>query len=159
MLGIDEVLDYGSGFKNPLLELVEVEVVGLAEELELPLLLGGDDRRRAAAEAAVVDSGNRRVMVGELRLNFGIRNGSGGEFGLLGQVGIGVTVEMGGRIGLKMIFFTVGSHGRGNLGLKEWWVRLKLKEKREKGEEGEREMEKERGNAIRGGELGKRQDE
>ena len=69
VVGVDEVLDYGARLEDPLFELVEVEVVGLAEVVELPAVLGGDDRGRAATEAAVVDAGDGGVVVGELRFN------------------------------------------------------------------------------------------
>lgn len=66
VLGVDEVFDYGSRLQDTLFELVDVEVVGLPEELELPPLLGGDDGGGAASEAAVVDAGDGRVVVREL---------------------------------------------------------------------------------------------
>jgi len=67
-------------------EGVEVEVIWLAEELELEVLLGWDDRLRAAPKAAVVDPSDGLVMVGEFWLDFRVRNerkfcslGGGGE--------------------------------------------------------------------------------
>jgi len=52
----------------------EVEVVGLAEEEELPPPLGGKHRGRTAPEAAIVDAGHRRVVVGEFGLYLGWGN-------------------------------------------------------------------------------------
>lgn len=61
--GVGERLDEAPSVEDGTLEDVEVEMVRLAEELELVALLGGDDGGRAAAEAAVVDASNRRVVV------------------------------------------------------------------------------------------------
>ena len=58
VIGVDQVLDEGSGFEDGGFEVVEVEVVGLAEVEVLVEGLDGQDRRRAAAEAAVVDAGD-----------------------------------------------------------------------------------------------------
>lgn len=63
MISVDEPLDDSSGLENPILEVVEVEVVGLAEELELEVPLGFDNGGRTAAEAAVVDTGDGGVVV------------------------------------------------------------------------------------------------
>lgn len=73
VFGVDEVFDYGSRLEDTLFELVEVEVVGLPKELDLPPLLGGDDGGGAAAEAAVVDAGDGRVVVRE----FGVSDDGG----------------------------------------------------------------------------------
>ena len=56
-------------------EHVEVEVIGLLEEVELLGGLRGEDVARAAAEAAVVDSGDATVMVGQFLMNLGLGNG------------------------------------------------------------------------------------
>lgn len=90
--GIDEVLDYSPGATNPILELVEVEIVGLGEVLELPLSLGLEDRGGTAPEAAVVDAGDAGVVVGEFREDFGV--GDEGKPGSFGQVGLGIAVEV-----------------------------------------------------------------
>lgn len=54
----DELFDDDPGFEDPFLEVVEVEVVGVAEILELPLLLCSDDGGREAYEPVVVDASN-----------------------------------------------------------------------------------------------------
>ena len=106
VLGVDEVFEDGAGAEDPLLELVEVEVVGLPEVAELPAVLGGDDGRRAAPEAAVVDASDGGVVVGELRSDLGVGDGGasdgdgggggGSELWFFCQVvvGCGVTVEV-----------------------------------------------------------------
>ncbi|KAF5937243.1 hypothetical protein HYC85_024749 [Camellia sinensis] len=71
VVGIDEVLDYGAGVEDAVVEVIEKEGVGLVEEFDLPPSLGGDDGRRAASEAAVVDSGDAGLVVSELGLDFG----------------------------------------------------------------------------------------
>lgn len=81
MVCIDELLDYGSGLVDALLELVEVEMVGLGEVFELPPLLGFDDGGRAGAEAAVVDPGDVLVVVGKFSGDFGGGDEIGGKFG------------------------------------------------------------------------------
>ncbi|GER45875.1 tryptophan synthase alpha chain [Striga asiatica] len=91
VVGINEILDDGAGMEDLALEVIHEEIVGLAEEAELPPLLGGDDGGRAASEAAVVDSGDAGLVVGELLPNFGI--GYEGGFELLGDV---VVVAVGG---------------------------------------------------------------
>lgn len=63
---IDEVLDQGARLEEALVEGVEVEVVRLAEEAELPRTLGCKYGLRAATETAVVDSGDAGGMVREL---------------------------------------------------------------------------------------------
>ncbi|PON43235.1 hypothetical protein PanWU01x14_275780 [Parasponia andersonii] len=68
---IDEVLDKGAGAEEGGAEGVEVEVVGLAEEPELPGTLDSEYGFGAATEAAVVDSGDTREMVGELLADIG----------------------------------------------------------------------------------------
>jgi len=52
-------------------EVIEVEVVGLAEVPELPAVLRSDDGGGAAAEAAVVDARDGGVVVGEFGFDFG----------------------------------------------------------------------------------------
>lgn len=52
-------------------EVVEVEVVGLAEVGELRAVLRGENGGGAATEAAVVDSRHRGVVVGEFGIDFG----------------------------------------------------------------------------------------
>ena len=71
------------------MELVEVEMVRLAEPFELPLLQCRDNRSRAATKAAIVDPGNTRIMVREFRLDFGVGN-KRREFLLDGEIGLGV---------------------------------------------------------------------
>ncbi|PON69578.1 hypothetical protein PanWU01x14_087010 [Parasponia andersonii] len=66
VFGVDQVLDYGPGMEDPLLELIDVEIVRLSQILPLPCPLGLDDETRAGPEAAVVDPGNSRVVVREL---------------------------------------------------------------------------------------------
>ncbi|KAJ1391781.1 hypothetical protein SESBI_36353 [Sesbania bispinosa] len=46
VFGVDEFLDDGSGLKDSVFEVVEVEVVKLAGIFELSVLLGGDDGPR-----------------------------------------------------------------------------------------------------------------
>lgn len=65
------------------MEVIEVEVVGLAEVPELPAVLRGDDGGGAAAEAAVVDARDGGVVVAEFGFDFR-RSYKGGEFGLFG---------------------------------------------------------------------------
>lgn len=69
VVGVDEALDEDARSEDGGLEGVVVEGVGLAEEEQLVALLGGDDGGRAAAEAAVIDPGDSRVVVRELRLD------------------------------------------------------------------------------------------
>lgn len=90
VFGVDEFLDDGSGLKDSVFEVVEVEVVRLAEIFELPVLLGGDDGGGAASKAAVVDTSDGRVVMGELRLNLG--RGDEGELRLFGYVRASVVV-------------------------------------------------------------------
>lgn len=71
--------------KDLALEVIEKEIVGLAEEAELPPPLGSDDGGGAAAEAAVVDSGDSGLVVSEFLANFGFCYE--GKLGLLGDVG------------------------------------------------------------------------
>lgn len=52
--------------------MVEIEVVGLFEEPELPLFLCLEDGGRAASEAAVVDSGDCWIVVSEFLVDFGV---------------------------------------------------------------------------------------
>lgn len=72
VVGVDQVLDDGSGAEKAGLEVVEVELVRLAEVLELPVALHGDDGGRAAAEGAVVEARHGGVVVGEFRLDLGV---------------------------------------------------------------------------------------
>lgn len=65
VVGVDELFDESPGLENAGLEVVKVEMVGLAEEVELDELLGLDYGGRTAAEAAVVDAGDGGVVVGE----------------------------------------------------------------------------------------------
>lgn len=52
----------------------EVEVVGLAEEQELPAALGGENGGGAAPEASIIDAGHQRVVVGEFGHDLGRGN-------------------------------------------------------------------------------------
>lgn len=54
--------------------MVEVEIIRLAEEFELPVVLGSDDGGRAGPEAAVVDPGHVRRVVGEFNLDLLVRD-------------------------------------------------------------------------------------
>lgn len=99
VVGVNQVLDDRSRMENPLLQLVEVEGVGLGEEPRLPLHLRRRDGARAAAEAAVVNPSDARVVVREFGSDFEF--GDGGEGGgerkprLLRRVGFGgVAVEL-----------------------------------------------------------------
>lgn len=92
MVGIDEVLDDGSGLANSLLELVEVEIVRLGQVLELPSSLSFNNGGRAATEAAVVDSGDIGVMVRKFGGDFRGCDESRGELGLFGYVDFAVPV-------------------------------------------------------------------
>jgi len=74
------------------LEIVEVEVVGLAEVLELPAALRGEDGGRAAPEAAVVDARDGSVVVAEFGFDFRRSYEGGREFGFFGYVGAVVVV-------------------------------------------------------------------
>lgn len=65
VVGVDELFDESPGLENTGPEVVKVEVVGLAEELELEELLGLHDGGWTGPEAAVVDAGDRWVVVGE----------------------------------------------------------------------------------------------
>ena len=77
--GVDQVLDDGAGAEEAALEVVEVELVRLAEVLELPVALHGDDGGRAAAKGAVVEARHGGFVVGEFRLDLGL----GDEIGVL----------------------------------------------------------------------------
>ncbi|KAE8711179.1 hypothetical protein F3Y22_tig00110302pilonHSYRG00006 [Hibiscus syriacus] len=52
-------------------ELVEVEIVGLLEPLELEVVLGGDDGGRTTAQTTVVDASDGCVVVGEFEEDIG----------------------------------------------------------------------------------------
>lgn len=52
-------------------EMVEVEVIGLTEVFELPIVLSGDDGGRTGTETAVVNASDGGVVVGEFGLNLG----------------------------------------------------------------------------------------
>lgn len=95
---------------NTRFELIVVKIVRLAEELELPVLLGGDDRLWTATKTAVVDAGDGGVVVGEFRLDFGIGDiNRRRKFGLFGYGGIAVigAIE-------SVDFVVVISHGKRN---------------------------------------------
>lgn len=95
MVGVDKILNDGAGLNYLRLEVIEEEVVRLAEESELPSSLGGDNGGGAAPEAAVVDSGDSGLVVGEFVADFGFRYK--GKLGFLGDVG-GVAVSGGARV-------------------------------------------------------------
>ncbi|RDY14515.1 hypothetical protein CR513_00420, partial [Mucuna pruriens] len=80
VVGVDE----GSRLEDSSLEDVEVEVVRLAEVVQLPPLLLGQDGGGAAPEAAVVDARHGGVMVAEFRFDFG--GSYEGELRLFGYV-------------------------------------------------------------------------
>lgn len=107
VVGIDEVLDDGPGMENALFELVEVETVRLGQVRELPPALGLDYGVRARPETAVVDSGDIRVVMGELGSDFG--GCDEGELGLFGSVGLGIAVE---GVGVVVVVVGGGSHWR-----------------------------------------------
>lgn len=111
MVGIDEILDDGSGLVNSLLELVEVEMVRLGQVLELPLSLSFDNEGRAAAEASVVDSGDIGVVVRKFGGDFRGCDESRGEFGLFGYVGFAVPVGS-----VVMVVVRGGGHGEFGFG-------------------------------------------
>lgn len=111
MVGIDEILDDGSGLVNSLRELVEVEMVRLGQVLELPLSLSFDNEGRAAAEASVVDSGDIGVMVRKFGGDFRGCDESRGEFGLFGYVGFSVPVGS-----VVMVVVRGGGHGEFGFG-------------------------------------------
>lgn len=73
MVGVDKILNDGAGMNYLRLEVIEEEVVGLAEESELPSSLGGDNGGGAASEAAVVDSSDSGLVVGKLVADFRFR--------------------------------------------------------------------------------------
>lgn len=95
MVGVDKILNNGAGLNYLRLEVIEEEVIGLAEESELPPSLGGDDGGGAAPEAAVVESGDSGLMVGEFVAEFGFSKKR--KLGLLGDVG-SVAVSGGARV-------------------------------------------------------------
>lgn len=95
MFGINKILDDGAGMDDLALEVIEEEIVRLAEEAELPSPLGCDDGGGTAAKAAVVDSGDTGLVVGEFLANLGFSYE--GELGFLGDVGA-VTVGGGSRV-------------------------------------------------------------
>ena len=65
VLGIDEDLEEGAGAENAGFEVGEVEVIGLAKELELEVLLGVGNGGRATAKGAIVDTSYGGVVVAE----------------------------------------------------------------------------------------------
>lgn len=95
MVGVDKILNDGAGMNYLRLEVIEEEVVGLAEESELPSSLGGDNGGGAASEAAVVDSSDSGLVVGKLIADFRFRYKR--KLGLLEDVG-GVAVSGGARV-------------------------------------------------------------
>lgn len=113
MVRINEILDDGSGVEDLALEVIEEEIVRLAEEAELPPLLGGDDGGGAAAEASVVNSGDARLVVGELIPDFGF--GYEGKLEFLGDV---VVLAVGGS---SRVFLA----GRG-IHLQKWMIRARV---------------------------------
>lgn len=80
---VDEFFDDGSGMEDSFFEVVEVEVIWLTKEFELPFTLGGEDGGWTATEGAVVETRDGGVMVGEFRLDFGVGDLRGMEFGFL----------------------------------------------------------------------------
>ena len=52
------------------MEIVKVEVIGLAEVLELPAALRAEDGGRATPEVAVVDVRDGNIVVAEFRIDF-----------------------------------------------------------------------------------------
>jgi hypothetical protein len=65
VFGVDEFFDDGSGMEDSIFEVVEVEVIGLTEEFELPLTLSCKDGGWTATEGSVVEACYVRVVVGE----------------------------------------------------------------------------------------------
>ena len=65
VLGIDEALEEGAGAENAGFEVGEVEVIGLAKELELEVLLGVGNGGRATTKGAIVDASYGGVVVAE----------------------------------------------------------------------------------------------
>ena len=111
VVGVNQVLDDRSRMENPLLQLVEVEGVGLGEEPRLPLPLRRRDGARAAAEAAVVDPSDARVVVREFGSDFRFGDGGGGGARnprLLRRVGFGgVAVELVTVVVMVVVFHVV----------------------------------------------------
>lgn len=83
VVSINKVFNNCPRVEYPLAERIEVEIVGLLKELELPLPLGSEHRSGAAPEATVVDSGYARQVVSELSSDFGFGY-EPSETGLLG---------------------------------------------------------------------------
>lgn len=71
VVGVNQVLDYGTGAEDGGFEVVEVEGVGVSEVFELIFVLGGEDGFGAGSEAAVVDPGDVRVVVREFGSDLG----------------------------------------------------------------------------------------
>lgn len=95
VVGVNEVLNDEARSEDRWMKGVEIEIVRLAEEEELPLRLGGKDGGGAAAEAAVVDAGDGWVMVGELRTYLGGSDGKWRGLGFLWGGAVGVPTVLG----------------------------------------------------------------
>lgn len=83
MVGVDEFFDDCSGMEDSFFEVVEVEVIWLTEELELPFTLSCEDGGWTTTEGAVVETRDGGVVVGEFRLDFNVGDRRGKEFGFL----------------------------------------------------------------------------
>jgi hypothetical protein len=65
VLSVDEFFDDRSGMEDSVFEVVEVEVIGLTEEFELPLTLSCKDGGWTATKGSVVEACYVGVVVGE----------------------------------------------------------------------------------------------
>lgn len=70
VVGIDEALDDAARLENAWFEFGKVEVIRLAKEFELQLLLGLDNGERTTAKGTIVDASYGGVMVVEFILDF-----------------------------------------------------------------------------------------
>lgn len=66
MFRVDKTPDYGSRFGDFGFEIFEIELIGLAEEPELPISLEREDRRRTTTEATVVNPCENRIVMRKL---------------------------------------------------------------------------------------------
>lgn len=71
IISVDKAFDNIPRVEDSGAESVEVEVIRLLDELELPLSLSSEDGVRTTAEASVVDPGDTEFVVRELVADFG----------------------------------------------------------------------------------------
>lgn len=107
MIGFNEGFDCLAGPEDGGFEVIEVEVVGLFKETQLITLLGFDDRGRAGTETTIVDTGDFRVVMRELRADIDVEDlmfFARGGFALVITAVLGID---GGNTGGAAVFFVV----------------------------------------------------